>query len=95
MAIAKKDKKRGSSTGYLAEGPKASSKKPRPEFSLTEKDLPEIKEWNVGKKYKITLEVEMVSQSKGEQYAYPEETKKEINGRFKILSAETGESDEE
>ena len=37
-----------------------------PSFSLTEKDLPEIKEWKVGKRYKLEMEVEQVEISKDE-----------------------------
>lgn len=37
-----------------------------PSFSLSAKDLPEIKSWKVGKKYKLEMEVEMVSLNKDE-----------------------------
>jgi hypothetical protein len=32
---------------------------PRPSFSLSDKDLPEINSWNINNKYTIILEVEM------------------------------------
>jgi hypothetical protein len=49
-----------------------------PSFSMTEKDLPEIKDWQVGKKYKLQIEVEMVSSSKNEY------GKTGLEARFKI-----------
>ena len=32
---------------------------PRPEFTITADTLPAIKDWSVGKKYKLEIEVEM------------------------------------
>ena len=49
-----------------------------PSFSLTEKDLPEMKDWQVGKKYKLQMEVEMVASSKNEY------GNSQMSGRFKI-----------
>ena len=49
-----------------------------PSFSLTEKDLPEIKKWSVGKKYTLQMEVEMVASSKNE-YGNPL-----MDARFRI-----------
>ncbi len=63
-------------------------KEPKPEFSVTETDLPEIKDWKIGKKYTIKLSVEMVSASKGSEYdSFGEEGKEKHRARFKILSA--------
>ncbi len=50
-----------------------------PSFSVTEKDLPEIKEWKVGKKYKLEIEVEMVSMSKNEYGKSPMEARLKIH----------------
>ena len=52
-------------------------------FSLRESDLPELKDWKIGGKYTITMEVEQVSASK------PESGKGEMDARFKILSVES------
>ena len=60
------------------------SERPAPEFSLTEKNLPSIKEWEVGKKYAIELNVEMVNHSKGGMFA----DTKQHEARFKILSVD-------
>lgn len=60
-------RKRGSSTGMLVSHDEE-YKKPKPRFDLTEDELPEIKDWTVGKKYKLVLNVEMVSQSKGREW---------------------------
>ena len=50
-----------------------------PEFSVDEKKLPEAKNWKIGKKYKMEVEVEMVGSHK-EEYS----KEKEIKHRFKI-----------
>ena len=50
-----------------------------PSFSVTVKDLPEIKGWKVGKKYMLEMEVEMTSMSKDEYM-----DKSFIEARFKI-----------
>lgn len=34
---------------------------PRPEFTVEEKSLPEMKDWKPGEKYKMVVEVEMIS----------------------------------
>ena len=49
-----------------------------PSFSLTEKDLPVIKNWTVGKKYTLVMEVEQVSMSKDEYGKSP------MTARFKV-----------
>lgn len=59
----------------------------KPIFSISDKDLPAIKEWNVGKKYNMELEVEMVSISKGDVFG--EGNKDSHEARFKILSIDS------
>lgn len=59
-------------------------------LSLDSDDLPAIAKWNVGGKYTITLEVEQVSASKGDEYGPMEtssEGNKRLSARFKVLSA--------
>lgn len=52
-----------------------------------EEDLPEVKGWKVGGKYKLTLEVEQMSMSKGDEYGEMEHSKKPLTrGSFKVLS---------
>jgi len=50
-----------------------------PSFSLSQTQLPDIKSWNVGKKYKMEIEVEMVGSNKDEY-----SDKSELSARFKI-----------
>jgi hypothetical protein len=50
-----------------------------PSFTLTEKDLPEIKNWQVGNKYKLEIEVEQVSLEKNEYLP-----NQPITARFRI-----------
>ena len=51
--------------------------------SLDAKTLPAIKNWKVGKKYKILLDVEQVSLSKDEY----DEGDNQIRARFRINNA--------
>ena len=78
---------RGTSDGKMVN---RAYEKPKPTFSVDEKDLPQIKKWDVGKKYKLQIEVEMVSHSKGDAYGLGEDKKKH-EARLRIVSfAETG-----
>lgn len=58
--------------------PEATIPRMMPSFSLTEKDFPAIKNWQVGKKYNISMQVEQVSMSKDEYGKSP------MTARFKI-----------
>lgn len=53
---------------------------PRPEFVIDAETLPAIKDWNVGKKYKLEIEVEMVG-SRIEDWGA---NKGKLTGNFKI-----------
>lgn len=86
-------KKTGTSTGYLV---KSSSTRSKPEFGISEKELPAIKDWKVGQKYSLELNVEMVSSSKGSDYDSPwspdgKERPQIHQARFKILSVDSEE----
>ena len=48
---------------------KVDKKAYRSTVSLNEKELPEMKDWKVGDKYKLILEVEMTGQRQGSDYA--------------------------
>lgn len=64
----------------------------RPTFSLTSDALPEIKEWKVGGKYKLQIEVEQTGSNKSDFGDMPAG---EVRNNFKILSvAVEHESDE-
>jgi hypothetical protein len=61
-----------------------------PTFSVTSKDLPEIKNWSVGHKYKLEIEVEQTEMAKAE-YMEGEP----LTARFRILKIKnTSESEE-
>ena len=51
-----------------------------PSISLTSEDLPQIKNWQVGGKYKLQLEVEQTEMSKSE---YRKDSP--FSARFKVL----------
>lgn len=84
-------KRRASSTGSLHESLPQKYERPKPTFSISEAELPEIKDWTVGKKYKIALEVEMVSHSQGDEYGFDSDKGKKHSARFKIQSASPAE----
>lgn len=70
-----------------------SPEREKPQFSINERDLPAIKEWKVGEKYTMTVNVEMTSSSKGNDYNVPlgndGKRKETHNARFKILSIDS------
>jgi len=59
-----------------------------PSFSVTEKDLPEIKDWKVGKSYTLQVEVEVVSMGKNEYGKSPLDARLKIHkiGEKELLS---------
>jgi len=67
--------------------------KPQPSVSLSEDDLSALKEWKVGGKYTITLEVELTRLSKGD--IFMDEKNRKMDASFKILSVTTGEGEPE
>lgn len=42
---------------------------PRPQFSVDAETLPQIKDWSVGKKYKMEIEAEMVGSNIAEKWS--------------------------
>lgn len=62
-----------------------------PTFQLNEKDLPAIKNWVVGRKYRLELEVEQISVRKDE----PMRDKPQLEATFRILKVkDVPDSDE-
>ncbi len=64
--------------------------RPKPTLSLDARDLPEIKDWAVGKTYDITVKAKLVFMSEGDEYGdYEEgdERRKTTRARFRIVSA--------
>lgn len=60
----------------------------KPTITLFAEDLPEIKNWNVGKKYKFLVEAEMVSVSNDDSYSMEAPGgEKEYSARFRLVSA--------
>ncbi len=51
-----------------------------------EEELPELKNWKVGSKYTLTLEVEQMSMSKGDEYGEESKEKPKTRASFKVLS---------
>lgn len=61
-----------------------------PTFTLPDEKIPEAKTWEVGKKYKMEIEVEMVGTNKDEYLK-----SKKITHRFKITQIGVEQDDEE
>jgi len=74
------------SKGSMMDGPS----RMLPSFSLTVKDLPEIKNWSVGNKYTLVIEVEQTSMSKSE-YMQDEP----LTARFRITKVKSESENEE
>jgi hypothetical protein len=52
-----------------------------------EDDIPELSKWKVGGKYTLTLEVEPISMSKGDEYGEMDSKEKpKTRASFKVLS---------
>lgn len=65
-----------------------SNRRHLPTFMLTSEDLPEIKNWQIGKEYKVGMVVEQVSIRKG---GFDEDSNKiEANFKVKKIAANPG-----
>lgn len=64
---------------------------PRPEFSINAEEFPAMKEWSVGKKYKLEIEVEMTGSRIGEWG----DDKGKLTGSFKISGIMSDEDKDE
>lgn len=69
-------------------------KKILPRITLMGKDIPEMENWDVGKKYTIALEVEMVGIRKGSEYEFESSDDNKTRGTFKIHAAGEVDNDE-
>ena len=59
--------------------------RPKPTVRLDAKDLPAIKNWQVGKKYKLHIEATLESLSKGDEW---DSVKRPMEARFTVTHAE-------
>lgn len=60
--------------------------RPKPTIRLDSKDLPEIKSWEIGKKYTLHVDVTLESLSRGDEW--DTSAKKPIQARFNITHVE-------
>lgn len=68
--------------------------RPQPSLRVTDKDLPDIKNWEVGKKYKVVAHVEMKHHSQGDEYSsYSNTNPKEHKATFVVHSIKPVKSD--
>lgn len=54
---------------------------PQPTLYLTDKDLPELKTWDIGKTYNLEITVKLISRSEREY-----DGKKEMTGSFDVTN---------
>lgn len=89
-------KRRTTSDGALVESAPRKYVKPKPSFTVDEKALPQIKSWSVGKKYKLEIEVEMQSHSKGDTFGPAVVGEKKTHeARLTVLSIKPEDSEDE
>ena len=55
-------------------------KREMPTFNISAEDLPEVKDWEIGKSYKVGMVVEMVQVSKGDYMGMGED----VSARLKV-----------
>lgn len=60
-------------------------KRELPRVTFTAEDLPEIKDWKIGGKYYLELEVEEVAAEK-DRYGYEEEKERPLTATFKVAA---------
>jgi hypothetical protein len=60
-------------------------------FSIGEDMLPQIAKWQVGKRYRLEMEVEQIALSKIDDLNDKE--KKQVTARFKVLSVNAEDND--
>jgi len=60
-------------------------KRELPRVTFTSEDLPEIKEWKIGGKYYLELEVEEVAAEK-DRYGYEGEKERPLTATFKVVA---------
>lgn len=63
----------------------AEPKRELPRVTFTAEDVPEIKNWKVGDKYYLELEVEQVAMEK-DRYGFEGEKEKPLTATFKVLA---------
>lgn len=71
------------------------AERPAPQISFDEDYLPEIKDWKVGGKYTLHVEVEQVSLDKDSGMTLGGEEPKKMNARFKVLSVRPSKEKQE
>jgi len=67
--------------------------KETPTIRLTSEDIPELKDWKVGGKYSLSIEVEQTSMRQGSEYEIEDSDEsakdKKISATFKIKSVKS------
>src|SRR5690554_3728151 len=63
--------------------------KPKPTLRLTEDELPEIKDWKVGKVYKIELTVKQIEMRQGSEFESQDKESKKTHAVFEVQSAKS------
>lgn len=69
--------------GFSFDGGNRKEKKILPKISFHGVELPEIEDWEIGKKYRLVVEAELVAVRKGSEYEFEDEDKR-TKGTFKV-----------
>ena len=66
-------------------------------LALDEGDLPEVKDWKVGQKYKVMLTIKMVKSevNSGDIIPYDDDDANKVHGRFEVVKVESEDPKEE
>jgi hypothetical protein len=71
----------------------AKSYSPKPSISFDVKTLPQIKDWKVGGKYRLVIDVEQVSASKDDYDFDSDSDSGKLSARFKVLKVKEAKND--
>lgn len=63
----------------------AEPKRELPRVTFTSEDVPEVKDWKIGSKYYLELEVEQVAAEK-DRYGFEGEKEKPLTATFKVVA---------
>lgn len=81
-------------SAHMAKNSKLASKaseiveyRPKPTLRIDAKDLPEIKDWKIGKTYTLTVQARMIAISDGDEYSdFDDDRRKSpVRATFRII----------
>ncbi len=64
-----------------------------PTFQMDSEDLPELKNWKVGEKYMLVMEVEQMAMRQGKEWQGSNEKDNKVYATFKVMKVGVEEKD--